>query len=66
MQVKNLRGDVTLQLARTRTKRKHLENKDSSFRVKKKPINDNNIDRYLRRKDISEDMLLSMASPFNG
>lgn len=44
-------------LARTKAKRK-LENKDSSFRVYKKPVDDRKIDRFLSRNEISEQQLL--------
>ena len=53
-------------LARTQAKRKKLEDKETSFRVNKKPVNVHNIDRFLRRHEISEDQLLSMSSPVNG
>jgi hypothetical protein len=54
-----------VQLARIKAKRK-LQNKDSSFRVSKKPVDDQKIDRYIRRHEITEDDLLAMASPERG
>lgn len=65
LDVKNLKGETMLEIARTKAKRK-LEDKDSSFRFNKKPVNDANIDRYLRRHDIGEEMLLDMRSPIDG
>jgi hypothetical protein len=55
-----------MELARKRAKRHEVENKKSSFRVYKKTVDDRKIDRYLQRKDISQEELLSMASPVNG
>jgi hypothetical protein len=63
--IKNLKGETMVELARKKAKRK-LESKKSSFRVHKKPVDDRKIDRYLRRNDISEEKLLSMSSPVNG
>jgi hypothetical protein len=63
--VKNLKGDTAMELTRTKAKRA-LENKKSSFRVNKKPVDDRKIDRYLQRNAISEEQLLSMTSPVNG
>jgi hypothetical protein len=63
--VKNLKGDTVIELARTKAKRA-LENKKSSFRVNRKPVEDRKIDRYLQRNAISEEQLLSMTSPVNG
>lgn len=65
LDVKNLRGDTVIELARTKAKRA-LENKKSSFRVNRKPVEDRKIDRYLQRNAISEEQLLSMTSPVNG
>jgi hypothetical protein len=55
-----------MELARKRAKRHEVENKKSSFRVYKKTVDDRKIDRYVQRKDISQEELLSMASPVNG
>jgi hypothetical protein len=66
LDVKNLKGDTVLEIARTKAKRAAIDNKRSSFRVNKKPVDDRRIDRYLQRNDISEEELLSMASPENG
>jgi hypothetical protein len=65
LDVKNLKGDTVMELARIKAKRA-LENKKSSFRVNRKPVDDRKIDRYLQRNAISEEQLLSMASPING
>ncbi|KUJ10075.1 uncharacterized protein LY89DRAFT_740473 [Mollisia scopiformis] len=59
---KNLKGDIMVQLARAKAKRK-LENKESSFRVSKKTVDDQKIERYLRRHEITDEDLLAMASP---
>lgn len=53
-------------MARARVNRKRYEAKDSAFRVNKKSVDERKINRYLKRNDISEDMLLSMPSPANG
>jgi hypothetical protein len=53
-----------VQLARARAKRQ-LENKDSSFRVHKKPVDVRKIDRYVNRNDITDEELLNMPSPIN-
>ena len=55
-----------IQMARTRAKRKKLEGKDSAFRVNKAPVNERKMTRYLTRNEVSEEKLLSMASPING
>ena len=55
-----------VQIARTKVKRKLLLGKDSQFRVKKQPVDDRKIDRYMRRKDIIEDESFCMASPVDG
>jgi hypothetical protein len=64
--VKNVKGDTMVQIARARVKRKKVDGKDSVFRVNKKPVPDRNINRYIKRNSISEEGLLSMASPING
>ncbi|KAE8443786.1 hypothetical protein EG329_001380 [Mollisiaceae sp. DMI_Dod_QoI] len=61
---KNMKRETMLALARAKAKRK-LDDKESSFRVHKKPIDDHNIERFLTRYDISEEDLLEMASPIN-
>jgi hypothetical protein len=63
--IKNVKGETMVQLARTKAKRK-IENKKSSFRVNKKPVEDSKIDRYMRRNDLSEENLLQMRSPAIG
>jgi hypothetical protein len=63
--IKNIKGDTMVLLARTKAKRK-IENKKSSFRVHKKPVDDSKIDRYIRRNDLSEEKLLQMRSPADG
>ena len=65
LDVKNLKGDTVKELARIKAKRA-LDNKKSSFRVNRKPVDDRKIDRYLQRKAISDEQLLSMPSPING
>jgi hypothetical protein len=55
-----------IQMARTRAKRKRLEGKDSAFRVNKAPVNERKMTRYLKRNEVSEEQLLSMASPIDG
>jgi hypothetical protein len=53
-------------IARTRLKRKQFDNKASAFRVNKQPVKETNTNRFLKRKNISDGILLSMASPVNG
>jgi hypothetical protein len=53
-------------MARTRTKRKRLDGKDSVFHVNKKQVNERKIDRYLKRNNISEEVLMSVPSPLGG
>jgi hypothetical protein len=65
LDVKNLRGKIMIQLARTKTKRKKFDNIDTCFRVHKKAVKDENIDRYLKRHNISEEELLAITSPIN-
>jgi hypothetical protein len=55
-----------IQMARTRAKRKRLEGKDSAFRVNKAPVDERKMSRYLTRNEVSEEQLLSMASPIDG
>ncbi|KAH8594594.1 hypothetical protein B0O99DRAFT_687378 [Bisporella sp. PMI_857] len=59
---KNVKGDILLELARIKEKRR-LRNKKTSFRVNKKLIDDRKIERYMQRNNISEGELVSMASP---
>ncbi|PMD22361.1 hypothetical protein NA56DRAFT_658274 [Hyaloscypha hepaticicola] len=63
LDVKNLKGDTVLEIARTKAKRAAMDNKKSSFRVNKNPVDDRKIDRFLQRYEISKDQLLAMASP---
>lgn len=63
--MKNLEGDTMVQLARIKAKRR-LEKKETSFRVAKKPVNDQEIERYVRRHKITDDELLAMATPEAG
>jgi hypothetical protein len=69
LNVKNLKRDTVLELARMKAKRADVDKK-SSFRINKKPVNDHKIhrqiDRFVQRNNISEDQLLSMASPVDG
>jgi hypothetical protein len=53
LDVKNLKGDTVLEIARTKAKRAAIDNKKSSFRVNKKPVDDRKIDRFLQRNEIS-------------
>jgi len=57
-----------LEMARLRLKRKNINGKSSAFVIKKtqKPVNCANIDRFLKRKNISKSSLLLMASPVHG
>jgi hypothetical protein len=63
--VKNLKGNHIVAMARARLNRKRDEAKDSAFRVNKRSVDERKIDRYLKRKGISEEILLSMPSPVN-
>ena len=65
LDVKNMRGSSILAMGRARVRRKRYEAKDSAFRVNKKSVDEQKINRYLKRKGISEDILLSMPSPIN-
>lgn len=64
--IKNVKGDVMVQIARVRVKRKREDDKDSGFRVDKKPVAERNINRYLKRNNVTEEDLLSMPSPSDG
>jgi hypothetical protein len=64
--IKNVKGDIMIQMARARAKRKRLEGKDSAFRVNKALVNERKMTRYLTRNEVSEEELLSMASPIDG
>ena len=64
--IKNVKGDVMVQIARVRVKRKREDDKDSGFRVDKKPVAERNINRYLKRNKVTEEDLLSMPSPIDG
>jgi hypothetical protein len=55
-----------IHMAHTRAKRKRVDSKASVFRVNKKPVPERNINRYLKRNNVSEKDLLSMPSPFDG
>lgn len=54
-----------IKMALTRLKRKRLEGKGSAFRVNQKLVAERNIIRYLKRKHVSEEELLSMTSPLD-
>ena len=56
-----------LQMARLRLKRSYANRKPTAFLVKEtqKRVDDANIDRFLKRRNISDDSLLSMASPID-
>lgn len=53
------------EMARTKAKRA-VEDKKSSFRVNKKHVDDRRIERFLQKNDVSEEQLLSVASPVDG
>jgi hypothetical protein len=55
-----------LVIARTRLYRKVFQNKGSSFRLNKRPVEEAKINRFLKRKRISNDVLISMTGPPNG
>jgi hypothetical protein len=55
-----------IEMARTKAKRKRMEGKDSAFRVNKAHVNERKMTRYLMRNEVSEEELLSMASPIDG
>lgn len=62
---KNVKEGEMLQMARLRLQRNNANGKSSAFMIKKtkKLVEDANIDRFLKRKNISDSFLLSMASP---
>ncbi|KAL2060968.1 hypothetical protein VTL71DRAFT_9020 [Oculimacula yallundae] len=62
---KNVTADTMVQIARARAKRS-LEDRQSVFRVNKRPVADRNIDKFLDRRQISLDDLLEMGSPIDG
>lgn len=64
--VKNVKGDIMIQVARARAKRKRDGGKESVFRVNKNFVTDRKINRYLKRNNVSEEDLLSMENPING
>lgn len=64
--IKNVKEDNMLAIARKRLKRKVFDDKESAFRVNKQPLTEKNIDRFLKRKKISDCTLLSITSPING
>jgi transposase len=64
--IKNVKEDDMLAIARKRLKRKVFDDKESAFRVNKQPLTEKNIDRFLKRKKISDCTLLSITSPING
>jgi hypothetical protein len=64
--IKNIKGHTMVHMARARLKRKREDGKDSLFLVNNRQVPDRNINRYLKRNKISEESLLSMASPING
>lgn len=55
-----------LELASTNGKRYKFVNKESAFRVNKRPVDDKKIERHLQRSGIGEEELLAMASPVDG
>ncbi|KAH7408024.1 hypothetical protein BKA64DRAFT_437343 [Cadophora sp. MPI-SDFR-AT-0126] len=59
---KNIRAETMVQIARSRAK-PGLENKQSAFRVNKKPVHDRNIDEFMYRKEISMEDLMEIQSP---
>ena len=63
---KNVKEDSMVAIARARLNRKIYANKDSAFRVNKRPVDERNIDRFLKRKRISDEELLLMGTPING
>lgn len=64
--VKNVNGGIMLRLARMRAQRKYSDKKDSSFRVAKKDVSEQKIDRYLKRNGISTDQPSDIPSPEGG
>jgi len=64
--VKNIKGDIMVQMARKRVKRLRDHGKKSVFRVGEQVVPVRKINRYLKRKRISEEELLSLPSPVDG
>jgi hypothetical protein len=64
--IKNVKGDNMVQIARARVKRKREYNKDSWFRANKKLVPERKINRYLKQNNITEEDLLSMPTPSDG
>jgi hypothetical protein len=63
---KYAKRDDMIAIARTRLRRRRDEQKESAFHLNNKPMEEMKIIRFLKRKNISEDVLLSMKSPVNG
>jgi hypothetical protein len=53
-------------MARSRLRRRKLKAKPSIFIIDGKLVRDAKIDRFLKRNNISDSSLLSMASPVDG
>jgi hypothetical protein len=66
MDLKNVKSDTMLEIARVRARREQFYGKQSGFRVNKKTVGGSKIDRFMRRKDLSDQDVLSMPSPING
>jgi hypothetical protein len=64
---KNIKESDMLEIARVRLKRMRLKAKPSVFYDKnEKLVKEAKIDRFLRRNNISDSSLLSIASPADG
>ncbi|KAH8586272.1 hypothetical protein B0O99DRAFT_602621 [Bisporella sp. PMI_857] len=59
---KNIRGETMAQIARTRAKRNAMS-KSSGFRVNKQLVDNSKIERFIRRKGLTDKILLAATSP---
>jgi hypothetical protein len=62
---KNVKGNEMGFMAR-RTLIRKAQNKESAFRVRKRPVPPEKIYRYIQRKGVSEEAVMSQPSPAAG
>lgn len=60
---KNVKDSEMRHIAKKQKTRKLLENKDTAFRVRGRAVDPDKITRTVKRKNISDDTLISAASP---
>lgn len=62
---KNIKTDKMMVIARTRAKRKLVDGKDSTFRVCGVAVDEEKIERFMKRKKLSVAQLIAAPSPMN-